>query len=306
MGLMRRLLGEDRGPEWTGGMTGDEYRTFVDVVRTDLQARGRRFELGDGLVTFEGADGEGPLGLANIAQLCRQLPRHEWPDAVRTHFDRLFAAPKEMESATANFDAARPFLKVRIYGSDTLPGDAKLLRSPLAPGLEQILVLDLPAQVATVTPDTARDWAPIDELFEIARANLAAEPPPPRESVKGVRDVEVTVFMADSFFVASRVVMLPTLIDLSDAKGALVALPHRHALLVYPIRDIGVLPAVETMIRLAQRLYQEGPGSISPNLYWWHDGAMTHLPARAEGTRVHFFPPDAFVEVLNGLPAASS
>jgi hypothetical protein len=156
--------------------------------------------------------------------------------------------------------------------------------------------------VASVPAETATDWAPIDELFDIGTRNLAAEPVPERQVLDAAEGAAILVFAGDSLFVASRVVTLADLVDLNGARGAVVALPHRHTLLVHPVRDRAVVGALQTMIPLADRLYREGPGSLTPQLYWWHDNALTHLPATVDGRNVSFYPPDAFVRVLDELP----
>ena len=49
-------------------------------------------------------------------------------------------------------------------------------------------------------------------------------------------------------------------------------------------------------------MYREGPGSISPHLYWWREGRFAQLPSKVTATSVTFSPPDVFVsEVLDRL-----
>lgn len=59
--------------------------------------------------------------------------------------------------------------------------------------------------------------------------------------------------------------------------------------------------SINHLIPMAVSLFQQGPGSISPGLYWWRHEGVTLLPAQADGRRVQFAPPDEFVQVLNGL-----
>jgi hypothetical protein len=50
-------------------------------------------------------------------------------------------------------------------------------------------------------------------------------------------------------------------------------------------------------------MYQEGPGSLSPTLYWWKPGSLTALPSKVTATSISFSPPTVFVdEVLNKVP----
>jgi hypothetical protein len=84
--------------------------------------------------------------------------------------------------------------------------------------------------------------------------------------------------------------------------GALAAAPHRHAVLYHVIRDRSAIKAINAMIPAAFGMFQEGPGSISPNLYWWQSGRLTLLPSRVTAKSIEFAPPPEFVEnVLNRL-----
>jgi hypothetical protein len=49
-------------------------------------------------------------------------------------------------------------------------------------------------------------------------------------------------------------------------------------------------------------MFEQGPGSISPDLYWWREGSVTLLPSQFDGSNIQFMPPDEFVQALNALP----
>jgi len=107
--------------------------------------------------------------------------------------------------------------------------------------------------------------------------------------------------IGDSFYIASQVLGLADLLPPDVANGALVGVPNRHALLWHPIEDLRVVRAMTTMAPLIQRLFRDGPGSISNQLYWWLDGDLVHLPIAPNRKGFAFSPPDEFVALLNGL-----
>ena len=109
--------------------------------------------------------------------------------------------------------------------------------------------------------------------------------------------------LADHFFAASHALLLAERLPPEATDGAIFAVPHRHALLYAPIVDLGVVESLNRIIVTAVGMFQQGPGSISPGLYWWRDGSITLLPAQVDGKKVAFAPPDEFVAVLNGLAA---
>jgi hypothetical protein len=298
-----KWLGRLRGakvPEWAAFFDGPAYERFIAAVEADAARRGWRITRIEDGMSVDGLDGE--FGLSNLAQVCHASPEDAWPAIVAQHFDNLVGARAGDLEPPTTFEEARALLKVRIYPSDQpMVTGSNVVSSPLAPGLARVLVFDLPTTVATVPRERLVDWPPVDELFAIATSNLRDEPQPAHESVALKNGGTIDVQLGDSFFVASRVLMLPEVADLDGARGALVAIPHRHALLVHPIRDLATIEAINVMVVLADQWYREGPGSLSPTVHWWHDGALTPIPSEVRDGKVSVYPPDALVEVLNGL-----
>ena len=61
----------------------------------------------------------------------------------------------------------------------------------------------------------------------------------------------------------------------------------------------------DVLAKVVRDLFEEGPGSISPELYWWCDGRWTHLPLKFErGRPVHLLPREFVKEVIEPLKAA--
>jgi hypothetical protein len=85
--------------------------------------------------------------------------------------------------------------------------------------------------------------------------------------------------------------------------GALVAVPNRHIVTVYPIESRQMVTAIPHLVPMVHHMHGEGPGSISRELYWRRpDGSFLHLPMRLVGARLHFFPPAEFTDMQDGLP----
>jgi hypothetical protein len=305
MSILRRLLGTERAPDWASFMAGEEYRAFVAALDRELRRRGRPFRLDADGVYIDRPGGEPEVyGLSNLAQLCHQIDRSDWPVAIATHFrnlDEAGAAPDSLE----DFAVARPLLKARVYSRNDIPPDALsgLVTTPLTPDLFGALVLDLPTTVRTVASQTVREWPePVDQLFATAREHLAAEMASyERADLTLESGGAVGALSAPSFFVASQILRLGELVGEAQ-NGALVALPNRHGLFWHVIEDAGkTIAAIKALLPIAHRLHQDGPGSLTPELHWWHRGALTALPSRIEGSRIDFAPPEAFNELLAGL-----
>jgi len=65
---------------------------------------------------------------------------------------------------------------------------------------------------------------------------------------------------------------------------------------------MGVVESIQRLIVTAASMFEQGPGSISPSLYWWRNGTVTLLPSHIDGRNIQFVPPDEFVQALETLP----
>lgn len=308
MGFFRRLVGrgEEPAPDWASFFTAGEYRAFLDAVTADLRRRNVSFRLGDGAVEVELRGGPHQFGLSNLSQLCHAAGREEWSATIASHFSTMLAIQgRDHDALAADFEQAARILRLRFHADDALPPGYGGAVRQVATGLILALVYDYPDSVASVNTEHLAQWdLPEDEVYAIATRNTLAEPLPVRETipVAGRPAASFEAYLGDSFYVASRALGMADLLPPEAVHGAVIALPHRHALLWHPIVDVRVLGAVQAMIGLADVMYREGPGSITNQLYWWRAGSFTHLPVRTRKGGTDFFPPDSFLEVLNGLP----
>jgi hypothetical protein len=71
-------------------------------------------------------------------------------------------------------------------------------------------------------------------------------------------------------------------------------------LLVHPIADSDVRIAIAGMIPITRRLHTQGPGSVSPHLYWWRSGTLEWIPTFFDGTinGVDYYPSDELASTI--------
>ena len=312
MGFLKRLLGSDRAtvPEWAPFDDARDYREFLDAVSADLSRRGLSFEMGDGVVAVEppGGDERQPFGLANLSQLCHGYDRADWSRIIASHFTTLFAIEgRDLDALAADYDQVKQILRVRLMPDETMGGIPmpQALVQPVAPGVVGILVYDFPDSTSSVDRDHLEGW-PVDleGAFDEALANLVAEPKPTRDEVE-LENTSFTVWYSDSFYVATRALRLATMLPAGTA-DAIVAIPNRHTLIVHPIVDGGAVTAMQAIYQLAVQLFRDGPGSISDQPYWWHEGSIVQIPHREDGKKIAVYPPDEFVAVLENVLARSA
>lgn len=314
MGFLKRMLGggDDAGggpgPAWAQPMSKAEADAFLAAVREELGRRGLEAEMGDAAIRVKRNGAWNEYGLGNLAQLCHQVGRGEWRPTIASHFDNLFAAEDadaEVRERARTFEGIRDVFKLRLYPGASLGGmdPAAPASWELAPGLTAAFVYDLPTSVATANPEQVAAWnRSHEELLTVALDNVRRDAVE-TQTVGDGGPSAVRACVADHFFVASHALLLDELLRDTGVDQAVLAVPHRHALLYAPMGDASIVRSINRLIPTAVSMFQQGPGSISPGLYWWRAGVVTLLPAEFDGRNVAFRPPDEFVEALNRLAA---
>ncbi|MFK4069822.1 immunity 49 family protein [Streptomyces sp. NPDC029674] len=247
--------------------------------------------------------------LANLAHKCRAMPEEHWPHLVEQHFTNLDNASQGGESAQELLAGAI----LRLLPDDAFPGElANGFRyaRPVAEGLLLALALDTPTSVRILNDhDVARVGA--EQLWAAARQNLIREPVEHVE-VTGPQGARLQSVHGDSHFVASKALVLPELARATTGRelpeaGALVAVPSRNLLAFHPIEDGTVVDAVNDLGTYALGAHEDGPGALSPRLYWWHQGRLTSLTVIDHETRsFSVVPPPELMEVMRELHAGTS
>jgi hypothetical protein len=217
--------------------------------------------------------------LRDLGHLCRQAPVERWPEVVAGHFARLREAGRGGEGREELLRGTHARLLPEDAITPDLAGSMRYVRKA-ADGLVLAYALDQPTSVRILT-DTDVERAGAKELAEAARANLMRVE---------VRHEEIPVeggavlhsLYGDSPFVASQALYLAQAAHRATgeslpAEGALVVVPTRHNLVYHPIADGSVVAAVNSLAGYAMRAHGDGPGALSPRLYWWHRGQLTSL-----------------------------
>jgi hypothetical protein len=308
MGFLRRLRGKDgEVPWWAPSFTTGQYAEFLQEARAALGDRLISPDVldGGGLRVKVDAENDGVVGLSNVAQVCFGLPREEWAAAIREHFAAVVLPTAE---APPDFDTAAPLLRLRLvpdeFEQPNDDGTSDLLAERLATGLRSVLVLDLPKSIRYLTRTAASSWDRSDEeLFKIATDNLRRHERPDIE--RAPDNPNVSILSGDGYYVASNLVVIGELVALPP-NGAVVVVPNRHVLLAHDVSDMSIVTGVQMLVGFAAHAYRDGPGSISPNLYWVHGGRIELIPTQFDRGKASIYPPDSFVEVLNSLPAPPS
>lgn len=293
---------------WASFMDPEAYEAFIGIVETYFEEHGVSISFGEGYLTIEGDESQ-QLGLVNLAQGCAQIDPSEWHDFIYAYFDDLLGLVQDEPQVVANiesFDEAEPLLAVRIWPEDyaTQAGPDSLFFREDIEGTVSVLVFDFPTSVRSVTLDEFATWGmELEEVFEVALANTLTHYFQDVFHEELESGIELWFLSDGSFFVASQALFLDQYPDCLGEFGSVFGIPTRDILLCHPIDNTEVIEAVDYLILAISGLEFEGPGSVSPYLYWYHEGVITNLPYSLGESEIEFSPPDIFLEVLNQLVA---
>ena len=181
-------------------------------------------------------------------------------------------------------------------------------------GTLEVLVVDLPTTVRTVSKQEAAGWPfTEDELLMIGRRNLRQSGLLKASSVPLDQGITLSLFSGDNFYAASHALIFDQYMAQHADKGgnaanygAIVGIPKRDVMLAHFIHNVGAVEAIGSLLQAVVGMHRDGPGSITPNLYWYHDNEFVHLPYVLEGNALNFAPPDDFVELLNELSSRAN
>jgi Domain of unknown function (DUF4259) len=228
----------------------------------------------------------------------------EWLEAVAYLTSRIQGGQgpdrgqPDMETLAGDFEAARPYLKLRLAAGDE-PDEPVPWRA-IAPGLIGVLYYDLPGSRVLVPASHVQGWFKAgEELFEIALRNVkdGAELKVQQRTVEGL---DLTAVFGRDMFSASLALWLGDFLETPAPRGALLVIPFNGGFVFHPITHKGWHRAVEYLLRNADHMIQ-GPDPLSTDLYWWRDGLLELQPARLDGQAVIFQPSAGLLDAVADL-----
>ncbi|HMP59227.1 MAG TPA: hypothetical protein PKD86_07730 [Gemmatales bacterium] len=285
-----------RPPAWARFFTKTEYYWFIDLIHQYFTRRQQRYVLEVGVVrVLDGMPGGVQrCGLLNLAQRCKQEgDLGQWGELVAVHFDGFrqhLVESEKVQELAQDFERVAPLLARHcVFRSDV-------------PGTVTGLVYDLPTSIQNVRPCDVEHWdREPDELFQMALDNVRLHSIPTHAQVEVGEGLTLEVLSGADYYVATHALLLDEHPRCLGRHGALVGVPHRHAVLSFPIEDAKVLQVVQRMLAAIIGMEREGPGSISSQLYWYHEGNYAALPYRLERQRLIVEPPEPFLELLESM-----
>ncbi|MBC7273864.1 MAG: hypothetical protein H5T76_35050 [Streptomyces sp.] len=271
-----------------GFLSLDEGAYFRSQVREAFAERGLEVTIH----ATEVSDSAGRhFALTDLAAVCHHDAggRGRWPRVIRDHVDRVLRVadgPSPLDSLPHEelLTRLRPWV---VTPGVLTPDDATPMAHTharvVAPGLCEVLALDLPESVMPLTDEALSSLGDLVDLRRRALANLRALPLETHSILHGPDGIRFHVLTGESFFTSSRALTADQLTrdltghDLGPA-GALISMPNRYTLALSPITTATpLLPTLHGMTAFTTANHTHAVGPVTPDVYWWHHGILTRL-----------------------------
>jgi hypothetical protein len=220
------------------------------------------------------------FGFWNVAATCYDQPQSTWRGVIREHLQRVLAS----------FEAPDPF-------------------DVMAPGIVEMLALDLPETVAVFNHDNANKFGGWEALQREGIENLRGLEVEQLETLPAQGGGSFTALLGESVHTASRALLLPDLATeltgqcIQEGFGWLMSVPNRHQVFWHIIEDATVIPVLNGMVGFTAMGYADAPGSVSPHVFWWNGTSYEQLTHVGEDGGLTVLVSPAFQAVLESITA---
>ncbi|MBT2538484.1 hypothetical protein [Arthrobacter sp. ISL-69] len=250
------------------------------------------------------------FGFWNVGAICYEQPQSAWRGVIGEHLQRVLAsfdAPDPFD-VLAPQDVAR-LTFARLYDEASIPGIDGYPHRELAPGIVEMLALDLPDTVAVFNHDNAKKFGGWEALQRQGIDNLRELETERPKTLPAPGGGTFNVLLGESVYTASRALLLPDLATeltgqrVREEFGWLMSVPNRHQVVWHVIEDAAVVSALNGMARFTAMGYADAPGSVSPHIFWWNGTSYEQLTHVREDGSLTLRVSPGFQAVLNSITA---
>jgi len=292
-------------PEWASFFTDKEYAVFIEKADNYFKKLKIEYQIFEGYLEVDSKDfGFERLGLTNVAQVCKHESIVYYGKIISAHFDSMKRANRfdmEFNAIVDDFEQAKKYIGVRLYDNEYIAtvGKENTVGVDITGDIYAMLVFDLPDSVINIKPEQTEKWNKTkDYLFNLGIANIK-DNYSISISEEQFDKFNIWFVQSDVFFTGNIIFELDKNPKLIGKKGSLIGLPHRHAVLIYPINSLETITTISILIPMIYGMNQEGPGSLSNNLIWYFNGKFTNLPYKMDNDKLEFSPTESFLDILN-------
>lgn len=255
----------------------ERYIQVLEIAQDYLVQFGEVINVSDGLIDFsQGGDSTSRFGLDNLIRTLAGKDPQEWKEDIEDHFSRIISQVEENYDVD-DFEAIKNILGIRVYSDSYFDGmdlRAELISRIDFEDTKSYLVFDYPDKFQLVYKENFANWGITeDEAFKIALEHAS------KYEVE-IRKYEFETFNQFSFFSSTHSVSY--ILDFEQnasmcigKAGSIVNIPTQGSAFAIPIDGPNVKEMIEEIGETIVKFFDEDPGNITTNYYWYYNGKFT-------------------------------
>jgi len=244
----------------------------------------------------------GQIGLTNLYNICNQNDKSNWSEIINQHFELMKNTKKEEKDILPileNLESARMYIKFRIYPMDYLNYVEKssIFDSRFTDFIG-VVVIDLPSSVKNLDKSYLSKWSIGEsEIIKLALDNTLKSNQETFEAYPISKSFIVNTLMSDeNIFITSCVYDLISKSIPLGSFGSFVAIPNRLGIVTKTIEKKTLNTDLFQMISLVNYMYEQGPGSITNEIFWFNGKTLFRIDHNQEKKSIKL--PQELVELI--------
>ncbi|MEO7990026.1 MAG: hypothetical protein ABI663_10820 [Chryseolinea sp.] len=268
-------------PSYDGLINQKDYNLVVELCKKYLTKHDYKIiNIGDGEIIVEHGDQEKHFYLDNLVRLLAQNSKLQWENYINEHFDKQKEIPFATDFLYKDFEYASQFIKAYLKPKATFEPDqvGDYVNRVDLPETYTFLILDFKEQFHFVRRDNIGEWNKTEEgLFEIGFANISNESIDIKESLLADK-FPIYMFFSGDFSASFIIELERNAIFTIGTYGSIVAVPTKGSAFIHPIENNQVMEVIVALAELTKKFYDEDPGNITMDFYWFHHGKFDIFP----------------------------
>jgi hypothetical protein len=263
----------------------DQYIIILEIIQDYLVQYGQVTGLENGLISFEDLKGETQrFSLDNVIRKLNGQESESLENIIHEHFFSFFN-DSENQFDFNNFDQIKDILVLRIYPDgyfESVNFQDRIISRVDFEDTKTTLVFDLPDKFRPVEMAEFENWkVSLDSVFAIAQQNVN------KQDIQIYKQDYENGFELFAFYSgdysASYLIDLKNNADFVIGKyGSLVAIPTKGSGFAHPINCNDISLVIGDIHDMIIKFYDEDPGQISVNYYWYYNDKFCKFPITIE------------------------
>jgi len=287
---------------YNGIISKDEYNIIMEICikyHNDNELIISKIDEGEIVTDIDGNEQQSYLD--NLVRVLASNDKTIWNELIYEHFDKLKPNPSALNYLYKDFEYASQFLRVLLKEDTFNLGDKveNFVNRIDFPKTNTFLILEFEGKLYFVRKDEIIEWDKTEnDLFECAIQNLPEDEIEVKEYEFGEKFTVFIFFSGD--YSASLMLDLKNRADYTIGKfGTLIAIPTKGTAYAHPIDTSNILELIEILDPTIEKFYNEDPGNVTTNFYWYYDDKIQIFPTEQSENGILISLPKDLINLIN-------